>query len=772
MFDFVNYTYSGVLSVLSTLFGLSYPLVIGCIEKIDDKFGSTKLSERFMNEISFKCFKTSLVINLIMAVLFPFLMDMCTHARIIMGLQCIGAIVLVSCALLLFSKIITYYKINDLQKEIIEDYNKAVEKKDKAKEAKYFTQWVDLLGELGKSPNAEIVQDVYSELLEYTARAYKENKDNKGKTLEFDPYYYEGVSRINEFLCNGESKPISVNNGNSILTSLILMDSVVSETTYRYLWRNIRIQMFYNKDEWIMAYWKMASQKMSLFIGPKIQYLYDEERKPYTKEQIEDIKKQRENFMEFHIMLCSMLIQEKKYRLLELMLSFTQSEPPSYPLVPSSLSEIIDTFNKINHNSFIDPFYYESRYQMPNMHGITEGKIVGAANCYLALLAYRIYVIRWNYGYESVLNTGALPNTLSELNALKDNLDVFKRWLERIKDNKDLLNVVRFTSFDKEIEEKALIYDKANLLRPDQLVSRMQKEILDKMEQLRTTLPLSVEKIDSEEHELTGNIIKAMAPYGDLLGRRFSQDKCYNLNSSVTMPFPNTAFLNNPDVGHAGIAGCMSSYMLHNFYHMFASSFFAEHSQTDYSLSSEDLFQAIDKLNLNEQHYIIAFGLYFDYYIGTIKDLKKEADHKYSYKGIKILSLNCNTEVFSQMVYVMRFEDRPFMDFHEPTAEEQKKLCLEKMNALYGLWLSLEKISEHPELLEEPIKTKLGDKANQYSLFTAIWGPKLFFKPDKYPMVSLKIKYRLTNEGEYDNVDKVTPFISTEEEASVNQENE
>ena len=27
MFDFVNYTYSGVLSILSTLFGLSYPLV-------------------------------------------------------------------------------------------------------------------------------------------------------------------------------------------------------------------------------------------------------------------------------------------------------------------------------------------------------------------------------------------------------------------------------------------------------------------------------------------------------------------------------------------------------------------------------------------------------------------------------------------------------------------------------------------------------------------------------------------------------------------------
>lgn len=756
MFDFVNYTYSGILSILSTLFGLSYPLVIGCIEKIDDKFGSTKLSERFMSEPSFKWFKTSLMINLGMAVSFPFFMDGCVLARIIIGAQCTGIIVLVVSALCLFSKIISYYNITDLQKAILANYKSAVNKKDKVKEAKYFTQWVDLSGELLKSADNNLVQSVYEVLSEYVERVYAENK---GKALVFDQYYYEGVSLINEFLSKGESKPISVNNRNSILTSLILMDSAVSETTYRYLWRNLRIQMFYNKDEWIMEYWKMASQKIGLFMKPIHQFIYNEEGKPYTKEQMEDNQKQRENFMEFHIMLCSMLIQEKKYRLLELMLSFTQSEPPSYPLVPSNLSEIIDTFNRINQNSFIDPFYYESRYQMPNMHGITEGKIVGAANCYLALLAYRIYVIRWSYGYESVLNTGALPNTLSELNTLKNNLDVFKRWLEQIKDKKELLNAINFRSFDKEIEEKAQIYDKANLLKPDQLASRMQEEILVKMERLRITLPLNEEKVDSVEGELTGNIINAMASYSDLLGRRFSQNKYYNLNSSVTMPFPNTAFVDNPDVSHTGIAGCMSSHMLRHFQHMFASSFFAEHRLPDYSLSSEDLFQAIDKLNLNEQHCVIALGLYFDYYIGSIKDLKKETDHKYSYKGIKILSLDCSTDSFSQMVYVMRFDDRPFLDFYEPSAEQQKKLYLEKKSALYGLWLSLEKISEHPELLEEPIKTKLGDKANQNSLFTAIWGPKLFFKPEKYPIVSIKIKYRLTNEGEYDNVDKVKPFI-------------
>lgn len=755
MFDFVNYTYSGVLSIVSTLFALSYPLVIGCIEKIDDKFGSSKLSERFMSELSFRFFKIALVLNLVMAVLFPFLMDGYTHSRIIIGIQCLGVIILLSSALFLFSKIICYYNIADLRTAIANDYKNSANKNKKEKESKYFTQWVDLSCELLKSADSKLVQSVYEFLYDYLIRVYKEYN---GKELVFDQYFYEGISRINEFLSKGEYKPISVNNGNSILTSLIWEDSIISETTYRYLWRNLRIQIFYDKDEWIMEYWKMASQKINYYMKPIYQYYYDEDGKSYTNDQIEKNKKQREDFIEFHIMLCSMLIQQKKYSLLELMLSFTQSEPPSYPLVPSTLSDIIEAFNRINRNSFTNPFYYESRYQMPNMHGITEGKIVGAANCYLALLAYRIYVIRWNYGYESVLNTGALPNNLSDLATLNENLNTLKRWIDRIKDDNILLKIVNFSSFEKEIEEKAQLYDRAILKKPDELISYMQEDILSKMTELRKDLPLDASKVKSEEDILTGNIIKAMAPYGDLLGRRFTQDQFYNLNSSVTMPFPNTAFVTNPDISHVGIAGCMSSYMLNNFQHMFASSFFAEHSVTDYNLSSEDIFNALDKLELNNSHYIIAFGVYFDYYIGVIKELKKEENHKYSYKDIKILSLNCSTEIFSQMIYIMRYDDRPFLEFYEPSLEEQKKKHLLKKDGLYGLWLSLEKISDYPELLNEEMKEKLGDKADQNSLFIAIWMPKLFFKKSNYPMVSIKVKYRLTNEGNYDNVDNVIPF--------------
>lgn len=220
MFDFVNSTYSGVLSILATLFGLSYPLVIGCIEKIDAKFNSTKLSERFMGEFVFKWFKRLLIINLIIAVLFPFLMDDNDHSRILIGIQSAFSILMIVFALKLYEKILVYYNVRDLHKEIIEDYRKAEEKNVKEGEERYFTQWVDLSSVLLCSVDDELVQSVHTILYEYVRKKFGEAKD---KECIFDQYYYEGVSRINENLCKNERRPISVNNSNSILTSLIFI---------------------------------------------------------------------------------------------------------------------------------------------------------------------------------------------------------------------------------------------------------------------------------------------------------------------------------------------------------------------------------------------------------------------------------------------------------------------------------------------------------------------------------------------------------------------
>lgn len=752
MFDFVNYTYSGMLAILATLFGLSYPLVISGIERIDTKYKSTTLSERFTNELAFKCFKGLLYLNIAVAILFPFLMDDCIHGRLFIGIQCFLLALLIVNALILYNKIICYHNVNDLQKDILIDYRDAVKKRDNKKVSLYFTQWVELAPILVNSDDDRLVHSfytIYEEVKEYIRKENIENSDEKDRKYFYDQYYY-AISRINEALCRGVQKPFSVNNRNSILTSEIDFGTDISETAYQHLWRNLQVQIFYDRDGWIMEYWTIASRTMQTF--PDIHR--DSDR--------EDCK-QKYLFLEFHIMLCAMLLQHRKYQLLRLMLSFTQSEPPSYPLVPSKIRDIIGVFNRIVLDDYKHPVYYENMYPMGDVDAFSRGKILGAAFRYLALLVYRMYIIRWSYGHRQILTPGSLPDTLAELRALKDNMETFRRWVEELNNEIDASSLQDVLGdYTKGIKDKkAQFKGDGKILEPKEIFDKMIEAIDSKMEELRSSAPLDESTVGGEIDELRENMKRMMRPYGDLLEvRDWSQNigEEYDLGSALVLPFDNTAFVASSDASYFGMSESVGGSLILEYYHLFAASFFREHPVLDYKIPSDRLFDAIDKLQLNKTHYIISFGIYWDYYVDRVEGFSKEQDSQYRYnKEVKILSLKCSSEFLSQKIYVMKYDDRPFITFRDPSEEDQLKYQLKSLeDDSYKLWASIIKLNEHPDLLEQS-KKDLGDSADKHSLFAAFWRPKLTFK-NNYKMISIEVKYGRIDEGECTPINSVKPF--------------
>ena len=753
MFDFVNYTYSGVLSVLSTLFGLSYPLILSCIEKIDTKYHSTKLSARFLEERVFTLFKFVLILNLIIAVVIPFFMDGCYHSRYLIALQCLAAVVMIYLAFLLFNKVMTYYDASKLQDQILEDYHEAVKKGKIMHEAKYFTQWSDLTSVLLASADETLVQSVYEEWYSYVERKYSASE---GKALVMDDYFYDCVTRINENLCKGERKPISVNNGNSLLTSLIVLDSVVADKTYRYLWKNLRLQLFYKRDEWIMAYWKAASQKYDYLMKDISTFDVDScTGKHYTDKQVEERNIQREQFAEFHIMLCAMLLQQGKYVLLEQMMFYTQSQPPSYPLVPSCLADIFKIFGHLNEDRPWDITYFEERYPMPNMHGITGGKIIGAVNCYMALLFYRLYVLIYPYGRDFVFQTIALPDNQAQLAKYKRDLSTLNYWLEKIKENKKALASIRVTNIDDIVNTNGKLANEG-MNSPKQIIKDLQNSIDEKLNDLKQHQPNDQEIIAHLEKEVNRRLLMAMSPIGDIWGKRFERGNGYNLNSSISQFFQSTAFQANPDISHVGVEDCVYEGLWHTYSHLFASSFYRECMQESYTIDSGHLFDAFDKIKVNEHYYAFAFGLYIDYYIGRVEGFVREDTRIYSYNGMKIMLLDCPVQIFAKRIYIMQTDDRPYIEFHEPNDKQKKSMELKKFNE-YGLWMSVQKVEGHEDTVSEEYIKNLGTKKNLYSVFHAIWIPKLYFK-EQYKRICLKVNYRMTDEGATDSIDKIEPF--------------
>ena len=68
---------------------------------------------------------------------------------------------------------------------------------------------------------------------------------------------------------------------------------------------------------------------------------------------------------------------------------------------------------------------------------------------------------------------------------------------------------------------------------------------------------------------------------------------------------------------------------------------------------------------------------------------------------------------------------------------------------------------DYSELEKCPMWGKEGEGAgrrkNIFSMFHAMWTPKLYFK-EKYDSICLKVNYRMTDEGTVDAVDKIKLF--------------
>lgn len=424
MFDFTNYTYSGMLSIVAAVFGIAYPQINASIERIDDKYGSSLLTSRLKNEKAFTIFNVLLVVNLIIAVVNPFLLDQSKYCYIYIAIQTIATIFLIGCFFHLFEIIRMYNDAETLHENIWNDYKKAVGKSSE-KASVHFMEWVDLISYILRSTNRNAARNVYDKWVEYITEFHK---GHTGTKVRYDNYAYDGITKINENLCKLCYEPVSINNGNAFVTALLYPDGFISEDTYTILWTNLRLQIFYGKDEWVMDYWEQASQKYDLYMDNVSTYTINPlTNTNFTEEEAKQHNEERKRFLEFHVMFCAMLLQQGKYSLLKRILSFTQSQPPVYPLVPSTLTECFEMLSYLNGIYTNYPFLLDRRYPMPQLKGITGGKILGAANTYIALLTYRLYDLSYYpFGVGYVFSIPSAPHKSQDIHTERENIEILK----------------------------------------------------------------------------------------------------------------------------------------------------------------------------------------------------------------------------------------------------------------------------------------------------------------------------------------------------------
>lgn len=756
MFDFTNYTYSGMLSIVAAVFGIAYPQINASIERIDDKYGSSLLTTRLKNEKVFTIFKVLLVFNLIIAVVNPFLLDQSKYCYIYIAIQTIATIFLIGCFFHLFEIIRMYNDAETLHENIWNDYKKAVGKSSE-KASVHFMEWVDLISYILHSTNRNAARNVYDKWVEYITEFHK---GHIGTKVRYDNYAYDGITKINENLCKLNYEPMSINNGNAFLTMLLYPEGFISEDTYTILWANLRLQVFFGKDEWVMDYWEQASQNYDLNTSYISEYSINPQTNTYyTEEEAKQHNEERKRFLEFHVMFCAMLLQQGKYSLLKRILSFTQSQPPVYPLVPSTLTECFEMLSYLNGIYTNYPFLLDRRYPMPQLKGITSGKILGAANTYIALLTYRLYALPYYpFGVGYVFSLPAAPQNSMDIHNEKDNIDALKFCIRKIESKKEYLKCIDIVHITEAISNINRNYhEKVKCLDCyiDDYINRLDEKDKD----LRVNQLYDDKIVEKLEKEICNEISSELDKYQLFYNNpKTDNTKVYRINASVCQLYPNQAFVDKPSVSYVDIDTNMSDGVKYKFSHFFATTFLVRATQ-QLNIASQDLFEAFEKLKLNDNFIIISFGVYWDYHIGRIKNFVKTNDIEYSYNNIHIYNYKCRSKGLSDYIFILEKNYLPYLKFIKPNKDWIDKYHLEIIEEQYNIGLGLQKIVKNKSLLTEDEFKNIDGDPNELSLFSCVVLANIFWKSD-CKILCVKYMHFGIDNGNTEQVEKIKPFVS------------
>ena len=247
-------------------------------------------------------------------------------------------------------------------------------------------------------------------------------------------------------------------------------DFPVTEQVYTLMWKWLLKMAEAGHDDWLKRYWNVANQ----YYMSKLEY----------SDKIE----MKNRFREFHIMACALLFYKERYKALIHVLTFTNTFPPQYPLIPSTYTDIFQLYNGL---SIKNQEMYLMKYSMDEIFigAGEEHKIEGLLADYLALLLVRLYTIDdYNVTHSNPLE---MPETdyIIEGNDYRSVLiDDLERHLNRLSESRiescrldskqkarvfELLDAYKEKCNDtnKELEEKATVSERKRQAVKDDLIS-------------------------------------------------------------------------------------------------------------------------------------------------------------------------------------------------------------------------------------------------------------------------------------------------------------
>ncbi len=459
------------------ILGIAYPILIDKISNIGQKYNSEYLPNVFSSEypdnkvigrISF--FQLILILTLLSFVFQIFWLEPIEYFRGNRIIENSADILIFSFTLILtitffywINKIMLYQsKASELLQYLIEKYNNTKEEdQSKTYQLKAINDFAIFAIEKQDPHLQEPLLDFYFKQFHSSREKFDEKE---GPEYKFD--LYNITNEIIASSINHQNKKLKALENRASSGTWLIGESFkfakISKTTYSWLWRNLITSSDYKYL--ISNYWSSASQYFNYSLsGVMPEY---GENGITNQGEIDKVEIERKRFLEFNYALGGLLYYKDKYNTLKYILSFSQSQPPSYPLLPQTMDEIFYWFDQFSNEfkSRAEPIEY--KYFFPELDNLGISRNVAHNIClYISLLFVRQFTQQTIYVYQDFKIFHNLTDDLQDLYSYNDRLPYFKSCIEKILSNKTLLDTLNykvetdevlgvFDDLDKKIKEK------------------------------------------------------------------------------------------------------------------------------------------------------------------------------------------------------------------------------------------------------------------------------------------------------------------------------
>lgn len=752
--DYAEIISSFLIPIVIGIFTFALPLLLQTAARVDSKYNSTLLIKVFRKDWICRGFLFTLLASLAACLLVTLQLPRCVNWGNTMNmlidysaliLLLISTIALTIFVFLTIWLIYVFYLPEKLLKRLIGQYKNT--KSEDVKETTFRAIGYIFLYSI-RTEGESLARQIYV--------FYEKEFDGfgQGKTgqITYPNYYYDVIFDANECLCHRERKSLSLFRG-SFYRFLInpSMQNTISENTYSFLWRILRQYLFYDRNEYISSYWDFAHQYASNLSG--VHQKYDDNYNVINQEDVDFWNKEKERFLEFHYALGGLLMYKQKYSLLSQLMSWSSSIPPSYYLVPETMSEVINRFIDVSSvEKQTVAFYYEGKYPFPDVQGVKTGYVIQKwISRYIAVLFLRQYTLGDYYSHTYRLGMPAPPSKLSEK----------KKWIEEL--NNLRYHVKEYLKSPQLLGELGMgylssedWYKEAGKVHPLILIDAFKHDIDFDMEKTMQEQPVEADKLESFIRE-TKRILSKTFEYGERFlqqGEEPHEPKLafYGKHSLLDK----AAFAGDSDVSYVNEDTITAESLDQEFTHCVTNIFFFM-KRLQYFVKELDLFNAIDQLSINEKDFVILnTGLYLKYYRDYLKinGLVELDGEKWQYKNVEIINIPSN-RLISFSFIVIKKNDLPFISYKETQKELISKYSLVEIDPERKIYANIIDLNDSALLDEESKKSGINEDELRKKVLACVDINAVVSCKQKATCVQLKIFSQFDDSGNPINVEEI-----------------